>query len=552
MTRSRHLKDGGRVKDGERAADGEGPDDGSRAEFERAIEKRVREQLRRDAIDAAHFFGLAALYDERGKKEQAAECLEIARRKDAFNPYVHKLNGKILFRRREFQAAAEELRMARRFNPFDRETAEILGRVEYERELYREALEATIDAFLLVDDDDRENGNRLKRRIRTLKSIQRASSEDLVDLFHDRRGKLQTDFDRLEWQREQLLRRDETDKTQTLPTVQSGQLRLAGRLRKLDIWSNLSDEQVFLLSRAAHAEVYPRGTRIFDSGGEGADIYTLESGEVLIQQPTSYGVYPLGVLAPGAVFGEIGFIAGGARSGEAMAQVDSHVLRLDARELDILIDRKPDLGVALYSLFWHGLAHKLRAANEKLRTFFSAAPGEGPAPRMERAVGGLVDVEARDKIALLEEQGLTGSELNTLAKFSEVKRFDGGAHIFHEGDQGKEMYAVLDGAVRISKYIAGGGEEALAILRRGDFFGEMSLIDGAPRSADAQAHQGPVTLVAFDDRTIRDVMAGDPHAALELMKLLCRLLCRRLREIDEKVTSWHIMAGAGAAVLEPR
>ena len=528
-------------------------EDGSHSAAERTVEQRVREQLRRDAIDAAHFFGLAALYDERGKKEQAAECLEIARRKEAFNPYVHKLHGKILFRRRELHRAAEELRLARRFNPFDRETAEILGRVEYERERYTEALEATIDAFLLIDDDDRENGNRLKRRIRTLKSIQKISGEDIVELFHTRRGKLQTDFDRLEWQREQLLRRDETDRTQTLPTVQTGQLQLAGRLRKLDIWSNLSDDQVFLLSRATHAEVYPKGSTIFESGGEGADIYTLESGEVLIRRPTSYGVFPLGTLNAGAVFGEVNFIAEGVRSGEAVAKEECHVLRLDARELDILIDKKPDLGVALYSLFWHGLAHKLRAANEKLRTFFSAAPGEGDAPRLERAKGGLVDVEASDKIALLEEQGLTGSELNTLAKFSEVKRFDGGANIFHEGDQGKEMYAILDGAVRISKYIAGGGEEALAILHRGDFFGEMSLIDGAPRSADAQAHQGPVTLVAFDDRTIRDVMAGDPHAALELMKLLCRLLCQRLREIDEKVTSWHIMAGVSAdVVLEPQ
>jgi len=74
------------------------------------IEKELRERLRRNAIDAAHFFGLAALYEERGKHEQAAECLEIALQKDVVNPFAHKLQGKILFRRKSYNAAATELR----------------------------------------------------------------------------------------------------------------------------------------------------------------------------------------------------------------------------------------------------------------------------------------------------------------------------------------------------------------------------------------------------------------------------------------------------------
>ena len=273
------------------------------------IEERVREKLRRDAIDASHFFGLAALYEERGQRQQAAECLEIAGRKDTVNPFVHKLHGKILFRRQMFNAAAAELRRARRYNPFDRESAELLGRVEYERERYREALESTIDAFLLVEQDDRTHSDRLKKRIRTLKTIQRMESQDLATLFRERRDKLQTDFDRLEYQREQFFNQELPEDLTGGPAPRSGLLRLANRLRKLDMWSSLTDEQVFQLSRAARDEVYRKGTTIFDYGGTGADIYALEEGSIGIFRPTHYGTYHLGTLPSGTVFGEVNFIS---------------------------------------------------------------------------------------------------------------------------------------------------------------------------------------------------------------------------------------------------
>ena len=63
------------------------------------------------------------------------------------------------------------------------------------------------------------------------------------------------------------------------------------------------------------------------------------------------------------------------------------------------------------------------------------------------------------------------------------------------------------------------------------------------RSADARAHEGPVTVLAIGQATIQEMLALDPTASLEFVKLLCRLVSKRLREIDEKVVTWRIFAG---------
>ena len=522
----------------------------------RDAEAAWREKSRRNAIDSAHFFGLAALYDERGKPDLASECLEIAISKEIANPYVHKLKGKLLFRDKDYDKAGRELRRAQRYNPFDREIADLLGRVEYEREHYQEAIEATIDAFLLLKDDDRESSQPLKKRIRRLKAIRRISSAELVSLFRERREKLQTAFDRLELQREQFLRDEETPRQIRIaprPRYRSGRIELAKRLRGLEAWAHLDDEQVFQLARAAHEESYEKGVEIFSYGSSEADIYIIEKGAVLVRRPTPYGDFPLGTLGPGDVFGELNFILPGERNGDAVTLQDCRLIRLDPTQLEVAIDENPELGVQVFWGFWHGLAQKLRSANEELRTFFAedSLPDSLDELRQGQAEAGAVDVGADDKIELFREQGLSGAELETLADFSAVKRYPGGTFLFREGDQGHEMYVVLEGQVMISKFIPGGGEEALAILDRGDFFGEMSLIDGEPRSADAKAFKGPATVVTFDDETLGEIMAMDSRAARSFMVLLCRLICKRMREIDEKITSWRIMAGIPPGVAQP-
>ena len=519
----------------------------------KGLRETLREQHRRAALDASHFLGLAHAYAEKGENARAAQCIEVAKAKAPSNPGPHKLHGRILFRRKRFQRAAEELEKALLYNPFDREAAELLGRAQYECRELSDALASSVHAYLLLNEGDREGAERLRRRIRTLRQILGWGRRELTAVFHERQEFLHTAYDRLEWQRERFME-EEGILAEPLPEARlatapaaGNKIELAARLRRMALWANLTDEQVFSLTRVVSEEVHEAGGLLFEYRDQGRDLYLLEEGRIVVQRPTHYGTFSLGEIPTGGLLGEVNFITLRERSADAVVLESARLLRFSADELERVIDDDPDLAVQIYWTFWRSLAKKLRSTNEQLRGFFA---DEGSAENVlalrkaEEAQGGRrIKVEPSDKIRLFREQGLSRTELMTLATFSTEKRFEGGAYIFQEGDEGGEMYVVLDGRARISKFIPGGGEEALAILERGDFFGEMSLIDGEPRSADARAHGGPLTVLALDQPTVREVLSMDSQASLEFLQLLCRLIAHRLREIDEKVIGWKILSG---------
>jgi CRP-like cAMP-binding protein len=90
------------------------------------------------------------------------------------------------------------------------------------------------------------------------------------------------------------------------------------------------------------------------------------------------------------------------------------------------------------------------------------------------------------RITLFEN--FTDRDLEKIRKICKGESFRPGEVIFKEGDAGTKFYMILKGEVRISKFIKNLGEEALTILKEGEYFGEMALIDNYPRSAHAIAN----------------------------------------------------------------
>jgi CRP-like cAMP-binding protein len=94
--------------------------------------------------------------------------------------------------------------------------------------------------------------------------------------------------------------------------------------------------------------------------------------------------------------------------------------------------------------------------------------------------------------------------------------------IFREGHKGEELYVIKSGIVEIH-----GGQRVLAILKEGDFFGEMALIDPAPRSASAIA-KTDVQLIPISEKQFTELVTETPAFALDLL----RILVRRIRARD--------------------
>ena len=128
-----------------------------------------------------------------------------------------------------------------------------------------------------------------------------------------------------------------------------------------------------------------------------------------------------------------------------------------------------------------------------------------------------------DEIARLLERtpmfhGLSPSELDELAKVAVPRRYEAGQVVFREGDEGDTCFVIRSGAVKITRE-HGGRTIALAELRAGDTFGELSMFGGEVRSASAQTLEATqaVALLAGD---IRRLLAGNPEIALKMLETM--------------------------------
>jgi len=177
--------------------------------------------------------------------------------------------------------------------------------------------------------------------------------------------------------------------------------------------------------------------------------------------------------------------------------------------------------------------------------------GDGPTPEQEQAAEAARAAKQEParppSIALTPEAalalvgkvnlfaGLPRVYLERIASLCVEQSFKYAQFVFREGQPGDGLFLILEGAVRISRQVPGMGEEALAVLKAGDYFGEMALIDDFPRSADACVHEDCRLLVIGKEK-LQDLLFVDRDLAYDLLWTFVRTLSGRLRQTNDKMT----------------
>ena len=135
---------------------------------------------------------------------------------------------------------------------------------------------------------------------------------------------------------------------------------------------------------------------------------------------------------------------------------------------------------------------------------------------------------------------LSGEDLRWVAKRVQRRQYSRGDTIFVKDDPGESMFIVEDGAVRI--YVPGtqGADLTLAVMQPGEFFGDLSLLDGRPRSASAEAARKSVLLTLERD-DLTELVESRPQAALAIL----RVIAERLRETDQMASDLAFLDVSG-------
>ncbi|HVB61126.1 MAG TPA: Crp/Fnr family transcriptional regulator [Ktedonobacteraceae bacterium] len=126
--------------------------------------------------------------------------------------------------------------------------------------------------------------------------------------------------------------------------------------------------------------------------------------------------------------------------------------------------------------------------------------------------------------------GLAEEEILELMALAKRRTFRGSEVIFHRDDPGQVLYVIKEGKVKICLISPDGQEISLAVLGKGDCFGEFAILDSLPRSADAVAME-KVECYTLQRSDFHNAVMKNPKIAIQIMEVLTK----RLRSTDEMI-----------------
>jgi cAMP-dependent protein kinase regulator len=247
----------------------------------------------------------------------------------------------------------------------------------------------------------------------------------------------------------------------------------------IPLFSDLKKEELSRVMEKIRTRQVAKGKAVCKEGDPGNSIYIIIHGKVVVsRQHPARGKLVLKELKEGDFFGEFSYFSNSRRQATVEALLDTEVLEITKEDLEKIIQEFPSVSKVLFKFYKERVLDNLLAASSLFQTF---SPSE------------------RDQI-------LTHL---TLEEFPE------GAMVIEEGSPGDCLYIIKSGEVEVFTADAKEEKLVLATLREGDYFGEISLITGRPRTASVKVLR-PAELVRVSKADFDRVVAQHP----DTMKIL--------------------------------
>jgi cAMP-dependent protein kinase regulator len=255
----------------------------------------------------------------------------------------------------------------------------------------------------------------------------------------------------------------------------------------IPLFSDLQKEELSRVMEKIQAKQFGLGAVICQEGEPGDSLFIISQGKVgIFRHHGREERIRLNELRAGDFFGEFGFFADARRRATVEALADTTVLEITKQDLQEIIQEFPGVSQVLFKFYKERVLDTLLVTSSLFRSF---SPGE------------------RKQI---------------LSKFT-IEKFPVGAMVLQEGDSGDSLYIIKKGEVEVFTFTSRGEMVKLARLKEGDFFGEISLLTGRPRTASVKVLQ-PAELVRLAKVDFDAITANHP----EVTKILEESLHLRL------------------------
>ena len=267
---------------------------------------------------------------------------------------------------------------------------------------------------------------------------------------------------------------------------------MAGTLPPIPLFSDLKKEELSRVMEKIQVKRFAKGKAICREGDPGNSIYIISRGKVAItRRPAGKEKTVLNELKEGDFFGEFGFFSNARRQATVESLTDTEVLEITQGDMEKIIQEFPGVSKVLFKFYKERVLDNLLAASALFQTF---SPGE------------------RHKI--LEAVSLEEFPAETV--------------VIEEGAPGECLYILKSGEVEVFSSDSQKEKVILATLKEGDYFGEISLITGRPRTASVRTLR-PAELVRLGKEDFDRIVALHPETLKVLEDSLQARLENKLR-----------------------